>query len=319
VSWSVDDIPDQTGRTALVTGANSGLGYRTAVVLAQCGARVLLGCRDAERGRAAAERVRAEAAENPEGQGRPGNAGREAAEIVLDLADLGSVRKAAAEARERTGDGIELLVNNAGVMATPPRRTADGFELQMGTNHLGHAALTWLLAPALRPGARVVTVSSLAHRGDGLDLDDLQFDRRRYNPVTAYSASKLANLLFALELDRRARAAGRDLLSVAAHPGLTDTELAPNSARMRSRLIAPVVALGNKLITQGVTTGVLPQLYAATAPDVRGGEYFGPSCLGETRGGPARASISIAGRDHGTARLLWERTTGLVGVVPDPA
>ncbi len=307
MSWNIDDIPDQTGRTALVTGANSGLGYQTATILAQRGAHVLLGCRDTERGRAAAERVRAEAG------------GREATEIVLDLADLGSVRKAAAEARERTGDGIDVLVNNAGVMATPPRRTVDGFELQLGTNHLGHAALTWLLAPALRPGARVVTVSSLAHRGGGLDLGDLHFDRRRYNPVTAYSASKLANLLFALELDRRARVTGRDLVSVAAHPGLTDTELAANSARWRSQLMAPLVALGNKLVTQGVVTGALPQLYAATAPDVGGGEYFGPMWLGETRGGPARAAISTAARDPATARLLWEHTADLVGVVPDPA
>lgn len=319
MGWSIDDIPDQTGRTALVTGANSGLGYRTAVVLARRGARVLLGCRDAERGRAAAERVRAEVATAPHGQGRTGDAGREAAEIVLDLADLGSVSKAAVEARERTADRIDLLVNNAGVMATPPRRTADGFELQIGTNHLGHAALTWLLAPALRAGARVVTLSSLAHRGGGLALDDLHFDRRRYNPTTAYSASKLANLLFALELDRRARADGRDLVSVAAHPGLTDTELAPNSARMRSSLIAPVVAMGNKLITQGVASGALPQLYAATAPDVRGGDYIGPSWLGETRGAPARARLSTAARDPEAARLLWQHTADLVGVVPDPA
>ncbi|MPZ67822.1 MAG: SDR family NAD(P)-dependent oxidoreductase [Pseudonocardiaceae bacterium] len=319
VSWSIEDIPDQTGRTALVTGANSGLGYQTATILAQRGAHVLLGCRDPERGREAAERVRTEAAGGLLGQGRPINAGRQATEIVLDLADLGSVRKAAAEARERTAGRIDILVNNAGVMATPPRRTADGFELQLGTNHLGHAALTWLLAPALPPGARVVTVSSLAHRGGGLDLDDLHFDRRRYNPVTAYSASKLANLLFALELDRCAGAAGRDLVSVAAHPGLTDTELAANSARMRSRLIAPAVAAANKLITQGVVAGTLPQLYAATAPDVRGGEYFGPMWLGETRGGPARAAISAAARDPATARLLWEHTAELVGVVPDPA
>ncbi|MQA15887.1 MAG: SDR family NAD(P)-dependent oxidoreductase [Pseudonocardiaceae bacterium] len=301
MSWSIDDIPDQTGRTVLVTGANSGLGRHTATVLAQRGARVLMACRDPERGQAAAEQV---------------GAGAEL--IVLDLADLGSVRKAAARIREHTGDAIDVLVNNAGVMATK-RRTADGFELQIGTNHLGHAALTWLLGPALRPGARVVTLSSLAHRGDGLDIDDLHFERRRYIPATAYSASKLANLLFALELDRRARAAGRDLVSVAAHPGLTATELAANSARMRSRLVAPVVALGNKLITQGVGPGTLPQLYAATAPDVHGGEYFGPSGLGETRGGPQRAAVTAAARDPDTARRLWERTADLVGVAPDPA
>lgn len=319
MSWSIEDIPDQTGRTVLVTGANSGLGYQTATILAQRGAHVLLGCRDPERGRVAAERVRAEAAGGLPGQDRPINGARQATEIVLDLADLGSVRKAAAEAGERAAGGIDVLVNNAGVMATPPRRTVDGFELQLGTNHLGHAALTWLLAPALRPGARVVTVSSLAHRGGGLALDDLHFERRRYNPATAYSASKLANLLFALELDRRAGVAGRDLVSVAAHPGLTDTELVANTTRMRFRLLAPMMAVGYKVIAQSVAAGALPQLYAATAPDVGGGEYFGPMWLGETRGGPARAAISAAAGDPATARLLWEHTADLVGVVPDPA
>jgi protochlorophyllide reductase len=302
--WSADDIPDQAGRTVLVTGANSGLGLQTAIVLARRGATVLMGCRDPERGRRAVEQVRA---------------GGTAWLVELDLADLASVRKAAAEIRERTGNALDVLVNNAGVMATPHRRTADGFELQIGTNHLGHAALTWLLAPALRPGARVVTLSSLAHRGGGLDVDDLNFKHRRYSPLTAYSQSKLANLLFAFELDRRARAAGRNLLSVAAHPGLTDTELSANSVRMRLPLLAPLVSLGNKLVTQGVVAGTLPQLYAATAPDVRGGEYFGPGGLGETRGAPVRAAASTAARDPELACGLWERTAELVGIRPDPA
>ncbi len=302
--WSEADIPDQTGCTVLVTGANSGLGRQTALVLARRGATVLMGCRDPERSRAALEQVRA---------------GGAASLVTLDLADLASVRKAAAEVRERTGDALDVLVNNAGVMATPHRRTTDGFELQIGTNHLGHAALTWLLAPALRPGARVVTLSSLAHRGGGLDVDDLNFEHRRYSPVTAYSQSKLANLLFAFELDRRARGAGRNLVSVAAHPGLTDTELIANSVRMRLPLLAPLVSLGNKLVTQGVVAGTLPQLHAATAADVRGGEYFGPGGLGETRGAPARAAASSAARDPEQARRLWERTADLVGIPPDPA
>src|ERR671920_258806 len=171
-----------------------------AIALAEHGATVLLGCRDGQRGRAALARVRS------------GSGGADATLIQLDLADLRSI----------TGDQLDVLVNNAGVMAAPLRRTVDGFELQLGTNHLGHAALTWLLGPALGPGARVVLVSSLAHRGGGLDLDDLNFTRRRYSPAVAYSASKLANLLFTFELDRRARDAGRDLVAVAAHPGLTD-------------------------------------------------------------------------------------------------
>ncbi|MDT7711736.1 MAG: hypothetical protein QOG46_425, partial [Pseudonocardiales bacterium] len=182
--WTEADIPDQTGRTVLVTGANSGLGLQTSTVLAARGAAVLLACRDLKRGRAALDRVRA------------GSGGSDATLVELDLADLASVRKAADEVRAITGDRLDVLVNNAGVMATPPRRTVDGFELQIGTNHLGHAALTWLLGPALLPGARVVTVSSLGHRGGGLDVDDLNFERRPYRPVSAYNASKLANLLF---------------------------------------------------------------------------------------------------------------------------
>jgi protochlorophyllide reductase len=269
---------------------------------------VLLACRDTQRGRAALDRVRSV------------SSGADATLIQLDLADLSSVRNAAREVRSITRDRLDVLVNNAGVMATPARRTVDGFELQIGTNHLGHAALTWLLAPALVPGARVVTVSSLAHRGDNLDVDDLNFDRRRYNPVRAYSASKLANLLFSFELDRRARAAGRDLLAVAAHPGLTDTELAANSARMYSAgPFAQVVRWGNKLICQGVAGGTLPQLYAATALDVRSGAYYGPTSLGETRGAPGEVPASSAARDELTARLLWERTAELTKVTPDPA
>jgi NAD(P)-dependent dehydrogenase (short-subunit alcohol dehydrogenase family) len=306
--WGAADIPDQSGRTVLVTGANSGLGLRTAIMLAGRGARVLMACRDLRRGRAALEQVRSVAG------------GADATLVQLDLADLASVRQAAGEVRTITADRLDLLVNNAGVMASPPRRTTDGFELQMGTNHLGHAALTWLLAPALASGARVVTLSSLAHRGGGLDLQDLGFERRRYNPVSAYSASKLANLLFTLELDRRARAAGRELVAVAAHPGFTDTELVANTTRMHlPGLFAPAVKWITKLAAQGVAGGTLPQLYAATAADVRGGEYFGPTGLGETRGAPGRATMSPAARNEHTARQLWERTAQLTGVSPDPA
>jgi protochlorophyllide reductase len=306
--WSTADIPDQTGRTVLVTGATSGLGLRTATALARRGATVLMTCRDPKRGQAAWERLLFDS----DGVG--------ATLVLLDLADLAAVRKAADQVRELTGDRLDVLVNNAGVMATPARLTVDGFELQMATNHLGHAALTWLLAPALTPGARVITVSSLAHRGGGLDIDDLNFDRRRYNPATAYSASKLANLLFTFELDRRARAAGRNLLAVAAHPGFADTELAANTARMYSAgPFARVVRWGAKLIAQDVDAGALPQLYAATAPDVRSGEYFGPTSFGETRGAPGRVAASPAARNEHTARLLWERTAELTGVTPDPA
>ncbi|MDT7707164.1 MAG: hypothetical protein QOG20_2771 [Pseudonocardiales bacterium] len=222
---------------------------------------MLLGPRDAGRGKRACEQ-----------------AGPNAELVELDLTDLDSVRRAAADVRLRTGDALHVLMNNAGVMGTPPGMTVDGFETQIGTNHLGHAALTWLLMPALRAagGARVVTLSSLAHRGGGLDLDDLSFLHRAYVPGRAYSQSKLANLLFAAELDRRLRARGDDVISVAAHPGLTDTELLENSMRQRGAWLAPVARVVNALTTQPVRRGVLPQLCAATAPQVGGGTTSAP-------------------------------------------
>ncbi|GAA4614009.1 oxidoreductase [Saccharopolyspora hordei] len=303
--WTAADIPDQTGRTVLITGANSGLGLRSAQALAERGAHVLIACRDAEKGRAALAEVSRTATTAPE-------------LVELDLADLASVRRAAEEVRTRT-DGLDVLMNNAGVMATPHRRTRDGFELQIGTNHFGHAALTWLLLPALRAGARVVTVSSLAHRGGGLDLDDLHFTRRRYTPTRAYSQSKLANLLFMLWLDREAQRAGRDLVSVAAHPGVAGTELTRNTARTYA-LPGPVrdaVGAVTRLFTQPAERGALPQLFAATARGVRGGDYFGPSRLGEMRGHPSRVRPSRAAQDARTAERLWEVTIEQTGIAPD--
>ncbi|MGH4024540.1 MAG: oxidoreductase [Pseudonocardiaceae bacterium] len=305
--WSTTEIPDQTGRTVLVTGANSGLGLRTATVLAGRGATVLMTSRDPDRGQLALDRLRQHAD------------GADATLIPLDLADLTSVRKAADEVRAHTGDRLDVLINNAGVMATPLRRTVDGFELQIGTNHLGHAALTWLLGPALGPGARVVTLSSLAHHGGGLDPGDLNFDHRRYQPVTGYSAAKLANLMFSFELHRRARAAGRDLLAIAVHPGFVNTELVPNSIRMRTRLLPRVAKWGYRLIAQSDAQGAAAQLYAATAADARSGAYYGPTSFGETRGAVGPARISPAARDERLAAQLWERTAALTGVPPDPA
>ena len=301
-------MPDQTGRTVLVTGGTSGLGLASATALAAAGARVLLTARDAGRGRRACEL-----------------AGPNAELVELDLADLDSVHRAAADVRERTGDALHVLMNNAGVMGTPPGMTVDGFETQIATNHLGHAALTWLLMPALRGGghARVVTLSSLAHRGPGLNVEDLNFLQRAYVPARAYSQSKLANLLFAAELDRRLRAHGSgdrgDVISVAAHPGLTDTELLGNSMRLRGAWLAPVARAINLLTTQRVATGILPQLYAATATQVRGGDYVGPRGLAEIRGKPAPARRSAAAQDAELARRLWEVTATATGVTPDPA
>ena len=312
--WSEADIADQTGRTVLVTGANSGLGLRTAEVLAGKGARVLLACRSAERGAKALEHVRAAAA------------GAAPELIPLDLSELASVRAAAVSVRERTGDALDVLVNNAGVMATARGRTADGFELQFGTNHLGHAALTWLLLPALRGGrhARVVTLSSIAAVGARIDLEDPNSDHRRYNPATAYGQSKLANQVFAVELDRRLRAAGDDVLSVAAHPGYTATGLGSGMARSYTNpVVRSVIAgghrIGEALFAQNVRQGTLPQLYAATADDVAGGDYIAPGGLGGLRGSPVKTRPLSAARSEPLGSALWDVTAKLTGVTPDPA
>jgi NAD(P)-dependent dehydrogenase (short-subunit alcohol dehydrogenase family) len=312
--WSEDDIPDQHGRTVLITGANSGLGLRTAQVLAAKGARVLLACRSTERGRDAMQAVRADATGEPP-------------ELVrLDLADLESVRHAAQTARKLTDDRLDVLVNNAGVMGAARGVTVDGFEIQFGTNHLGHAALTWLLMPALRGGdtARVVTVSSLAAQRGQIDLADPNFERRRYNPAAAYGQAKLANQVFAVELDRRLRAEGVEVRSLAAHPGFTATGLGPTMARARTNpLVRWIVTGGNKLLelalAQDVRSGALPQLFAATAPQADGGLYIGPDGFAGMRGHP-RIGVPLGAALH--ARLgeqLWSLTAQLTGVAPNPA
>ncbi|TDD56852.1 SDR family NAD(P)-dependent oxidoreductase [Kribbella antibiotica] len=303
--WTERDIPDQTGRTILITGANSGLGLRSAVVLAGKGARVLLGCRSPERGQQALAEVNSPYAEL----------------VALDLADLTSVRAAADSVRERSGDRLDVLMNNAGITGVPFGRTADGFESQFGTNHLGHAALTWLLMPALRNGtdARVVTVASIAHRGRGLDLDDPNFERRTYRAHLGYAQAKRANLVFALELDRRLRAAGLPIRSVAAHPGMTNTELFPNALKSRGALAVKASRVINALITQPLAPGTLPQLYAATSPDVQGGGYYGPAGPLEIRGKVAPAKPTAKAADETTGRRLWELTAELTGITPDPS
>ena len=312
--WVDADVPDQTGRTILVTGANSGLGLRTAEVLASRGARVLLGCRSPERGEKALEQVRATAV------------GAAPELVKLDLADLASVRKAAASVRELTGDTLEVLVNNAGLMMTPRGKTADGFETQFGTNHLGHAALTWLLLPALRRGkdARVVTLSSMAATGARVNVEDPNYENRRYNPSGAYGQSKLANQVFAMELDRRLRAAGEHVISVAAHPGYTWTGLGAGMARSyRNPVLSAVIGAGNRigevLIAQNVRQGALPQLYAATAKDVQGGDYIGPHGIGGMRGYPVKVKLLAPARDESLGAALWDVTAKLTGVTPDPA
>ncbi len=293
-SWTAADAPDQTGRTALVTGANSGLGLRTSIALASKGARVLMACRDAGRAQEALERVRAAAP------------GAQVELVSLDLASLDSVQRAAEVVASRL-DALDLLVDNAGVMATPRATTADGFELQFGTNHLGHFALTGRLLPLLlaAPEPRVVVVSSAAHRMGKIDVDDLQSERS-YSRWGAYGQSKLANLLFARELDRRVPA----LLVAAAHPGYAATHLQNGHG---SALLAGVMRIGNAVLAQSDQAGALPSIYAATMPDVRSGDYWGPG-FAELRGAPKRVGRSKAASDDAMASRLWEQSERLTDV-----
>ncbi|MGH3491862.1 MAG: oxidoreductase [Sciscionella sp.] len=301
--WSEADIPPLDGAVAVVTGANSGLGLRSATVLAEHGARVLLACRNKHKGEAARDTIR--------------ELGGDAELVPLDLADLDSVARAAEQIREDTGDRVDILINNAGVMMTPKRRTAQGFEQQIGINHLGHCALTWRLVPALRGAAapRVVSLSSIAARSGRIALHDLNFEHRRYGPAAAYGQSKLATLLFALELDVRARAAGWNLCSVAAHPGYTASELTRNAGRSQGgALLGRIGGAVEAVFGQPVSIGALPQLYSATAADTRGGEYIGPGGPGELRGRPRRVSLRNAAGKETTQRLLWELSAELTGL-----
>ena len=298
--WTADRMPDQTGRVAVVTGANSGLGLIAARELARKGALVVLSCRNMEKGRAAHADVAA-AASGPEPELEE-----------LDLASLDSVRSFAERFKEKH-DGLDLLVNNAGVMASPRRHTADGFELQLGTNHLGHFALTGLLLPLMegREDARVVTLSSNAHKTvRGIAFDNLNGDRR-YFRWNAYGQSKLANLLFALELDRRLRARGSTVKSVAAHPGYATTNLQSAAAPLFDRMVMKVT---DAVVGQSAEMGALPVLYAATEPGLEGGTYAGPDGRGEHRGHPKVVRPNRAARDPDTARRLWEVSADLTGV-----
>jgi NAD(P)-dependent dehydrogenase (short-subunit alcohol dehydrogenase family) len=286
-TWSASDIPDQTGRTAIITGANSGIGRAAARALADAGAHVVLAVRDTDKGRAAAATLLG------------------AVEVRrLDLASLASIREFAAG----WNGEIDLLINNAGVMATPFSRTADGFELQFGTNHLGHFALTNLLLPAVT--GRVVTVSSNGHRMGTIDFDDLNWERRPYRTWRAYGQSKLANLLFTAELQRRLTAAGSPVLATAAHPGYAATNLQFHSG---SRAIDLVSRVGNRIIAQDENGGALPTLYAATA-DVPGNSFAGPGGFMQQRGAPKLVGRSSAANDADAARRLWDASEELTGV-----
>jgi NAD(P)-dependent dehydrogenase (short-subunit alcohol dehydrogenase family) len=295
-AWIAANIPDQNGKLFLVTGANSGIGYELTRGLAQVGASVVMACRDLDKGEGAAAEIRDE------------YPGADLRVMRLDLAGLASVR-AFADAFRAAYDRLDALVNNAGVMATPYAQTADGFELQFGTNHLGHFALTGLLLDGLKatPGSRVVTVTSYAHWFGWINLRDLNAEKFYYRWI-AYTQSKLANILFAYELNRRLARAGAATISLAAHPGSTVTQL-----QQHTRLFSFV----NGIIGQGPAMSALPILYAATRPELEGGEYTGPDGILGQRGYPHKARSSPGSHNEAAARRLWQVSEGLTGVEYD--
>ena len=292
--WTQHDIPDQTGKLAIVTGANSGIGFEAARELARRGAHVILACRSQARGDEAVAKIRAELP------------AAEVELIRLDLADLDQVREFADAIHQRF-DRLDLLINNAGVMIPPASTTKQGFELQLGVNHLGHFALTGLLLDRLlaTPGARVVNVASQAHRQGKIDFDDLDWQKRRYVPMLAYGQSKLANLLFTFELARKAKAAGAGLIVAAAHPGWTATNL-----QQHNGLIDRI----NPIFGMKPLAGALPTLRAATDPDVISGDYYGPDGFYEMRGAPVRVGTNRRAKNEGVARRLWEVSEQRTGV-----
>ncbi|RVW06449.1 oxidoreductase [Rhodococcus spongiicola] len=285
-TWTAGDIVDQQGRTFVVTGANSGLGAEATKALVKAGAKVILACRDVDKGRAVAEPL-----------------GDRAEVRKLDLANLASVREFAGSI-----EAFDVLVNNAGVMAVPLYRTADGFEMQIGTNHLGHFALTGLLLDKVRD--RVVTMSSAMHNIGTIDLDDLNWERRPYKRWPAYGQSKLANLLFTYELQRRLATAGSKVKALASHPGYAATNLQTHTESVTGR----IMALATPIIAQSAEMGTLPMLYAATVPDAVGGSYLGPSSLFETRGYPKVVKSNRKSHDETVARQLWSLSEQLTGV-----
>lgn len=301
--WTADDVPDQTGKTFVVTGANSGLGFHTAQQLSRNGGHVILACRDLKKAEQTIARLRAA---DPD-------ASLEAME--LDLASLASIRSFSETFCDRHAS-LDVLCNNAGVMAIPLRRTTEGFEMQLGTNHLGHFALTGLLLERLltTPRSRVVNVSSNGHKLGAIRFHDLQW-QRGYGKWRAYCQSKLANLLFAYELQRRLEAAGAGTISVAAHPGYAATNLQVVGAQMEgSALMERLGRLGNRLFAQSAEMGCLPSLYAATAEAVRGGDYYGPDGFLEQAGYPTRAKSSRRSHDEAAAARLWKVSEELTSV-----
>jgi len=296
--WTVADVPAQQGRTAVVTGANTGIGFEAAAVLAQRGAVTILACRDTGKAERAVARLSAAAPQAT------------VSVVRLDLASLDSVRAAAGQIRA-SHSRLDLLINNAGLMMPPRGITADGFELQFGTNHLGHFALTGLLLDLMLPvpGSRVVTVSSNGHRAGRINFADLQSERR-YGRMTAYAQSKLANLMFTYELERRLEAAEAATIALAAHPGSAGTEL----VRHVPGVLRTVYDRAGGWFKQSAAMGALPMIRAATDPAARGGEYYGPSGLAQLTGYPVRVSSTSRSHDEGAQRRLWAESERLTGV-----
>jgi NAD(P)-dependent dehydrogenase (short-subunit alcohol dehydrogenase family) len=309
--WTSDDIPPLTGRRVIVTGATSGLGYETALELGRHGAHVVLAVRDRTRGEASRAALEVELA------GAPGRGSFEVGD--LDLASLESIH-AFADGVAAGGNDLHLLVNNAGVMAIPRRETVDGFEMQLGTNHLGHMALTLRLLALLArtgsagPASRVVTVSSNVHKTGRIDLDDLM-GSTSYKPWGAYAQSKLANLLFTYELQRRLDATGLPVGAYAAHPGYAATNLSSVGPQMSGSTIRIwAVGVADKLLAQSAAMGALPTLYAATLPGLAPGSYVGPSGFMEQRGHPTLVTPRDTARDESVAAALWTRSEDLIGL-----
>ncbi len=303
--WTPADLPPLNGKTAIVTGANSGLGLATTRELARKGAHVIMACRSAEKAHAAANSIRQEIPN---------------AELTVDALDLADLHSVASFAKrmQSTLSVVDILCNNAGVMALPLRRTKQGFEMQIGTNHFGHFALTGQLLPLLEaaPAARIVNTASMAHTWtSGMDFGDLNWEHKRYRKWDAYGKSKLANLLFTFELDRRLSEAGSSVIALAAHPGYAATHLQAAGPEMEgSRIGQLVMNLGNGLLAQPSEQGAEPILYAAAMPDVQGGDYYGPDGFQQMRGHPRKVRARKTAYSTEAATQLWELSTALTEV-----
>jgi len=301
--WTTDAIPDLTGKVAIVTGANSGIGYEAALVLAQKGAQVVIASRDAAKGQEAVKKIQGATSKGL------------ATFIQLDLANMAFVR-AFADEFTRQFKTLDMLINNAGVMAIPYRTTVDGFEMQFGTNHLGHFVLTGLLLPIIlrTPKARVVTVSSILHRNGHINFDDVNA-KANYSPDKAYGQSKLANLLFTYELQRKFQAHGSDAIAVAAHPGWASTNLQGVGPRMSGSVLRERMSVVmNAMLAQSAAMGALPTLYAAVSPTLHGGEYIGPKGFQEMWGYPVVVKSNAESHSEHVAQRLWAISEQLTGV-----